>query len=115
MRRRTRSILIILFCTLLTSGAQLMIKFGVNKVDTQALLSIFNYNLITGGIMYILAAVLFILAVKHADLSLLYPLIATSFIWVALLSFFFLNEPLNGIKIGGIFLIVIGVGLISRT
>ena len=115
MQRRIKSIIITLFCTLLTSVAQLMIKFGVNNIDPQEWITVFNVNLIIGGILYILAAGLFIIAIKHADLSLLYPLIATSFIWVTLLSFLFLNEPLNIVKGGGVFLIIMGVGLISRT
>ncbi len=113
MRRRIKSILIVLVCTLLTSAGQILIKLGVNRITTLA--SALNIYVITGLVIYLGAAALLITALKHADLSLVYPLIATSFIWVSLLSASVLKEPLSIINWTGIGFIVVGVSCIGRS
>lgn len=113
MKRRTKSILIVLLCTVLTSAGQLLIKLGVNRITT--LLSALNIYIIAGLIIYLGAAGLLITALKHADLSLVYPLIATSFIWVSLLSAYVLQESLSMTNWIGIASIVLGVSFIGRS
>lgn len=115
MQKRQKAIITVLFCTLLTSVAQLIIKLGLNHVDLKNVWTLINANLLGGLILYVIAGVLLIFAMRDADLSLLYPLIGTSFIWVAIMSYFFLHEPMSIIKMGGIACIVLGVGLISRS
>src|SRR3989344_4346863 len=94
--KKTTAIIIVLLSTLLTSIGQLFFKFGANKLSLENLFS--NYLLFIGIILYIVALVIFILALKNNELSLLYPLYATSYIWVSLLSMFFLNETMNIFK-----------------
>ena len=113
MKRRTNSILKVLVCTILTSAGQVLIKTGVNAATT--FWSYFNPAITIGLILYVGAAVLLITALKHADLSLVYPLIATSFIWVSLLSLYFLSEIIKPLTWAGIGFIVIGVGCIGRS
>ena len=64
--------------------------------------------------MYGLSAILFIFALKYGKLSVLYPVIATSYVWVALLSSKVLAEPLSIPKWGGITLILFGIALVVR-
>lgn len=104
----------VLCCTLLTALGQLLIKFGVNKAIGD-LWSLLNLYIILGLGVYIVAGLLFMTAIQHAELSMLYPLIATSFIWVTIVSYLILNEPLNLMKLGGILCIIIGVACISKT
>ena len=105
------AILIVITCTVLTSLGQLFLKKGTYNISFEDI--IYNYWLFAGLIMYSLGAVLFILALKFGDLSLVYPIISLSFVWVALLSFFFLNESLSVSKLTGIPLILTGVCLIG--
>jgi len=65
--------------------------------------------------LYGLSAVLFVIALKHGNLSVLYPVIATSYIWVTLIAFKVLHEPVSIPKWLGIALIMGGVMLIVRT
>jgi drug/metabolite transporter (DMT)-like permease len=48
-----------------------------------------------------------------ASVSVAYPIIATSYIWAALLAWRFLGEPISRWSIAGICCIVLGVGLIG--
>ncbi|MEK6861151.1 MAG: EamA family transporter [Nanoarchaeota archaeon] len=112
---KTKAIIIVILCTFLTSLGQLLIKYGANKLSFQNLLTIFSFELISGILVYGLAAVLFIGVLRRVDLSMVYPIIGTSFIWVAILSYIFLRESMNILKISGIFIIVLGVALIGRS
>lgn len=72
-----------------------------------------NYHLFGGVSLYGLGTLLFIPALKGGDLSVIYPFVSLSYIWVSLLSVKFLGEKMNKIKWLGIALIIIGVSLIG--
>jgi len=112
---KTKAIIIVILCTLLTSLGQLLIKFGVNKLSFSNLITILNIHLILGILVYGFAAVLFIGVLRKVDLSLVYPIIGTSFVWVSILSYIFLKETINLFKISGILVIILGVALIGRS
>ena len=100
---------LIILCTFLTSVAQILYKFGANKLVVSLYGIITNYQIITGLILYITAGIIMITALRGGDLSVLYPIIATSYIWVALLSMFFLGELMNVYKWIGVFIVIAGV------
>ena len=102
---------LVLLCTLFTSTGQLFLKAGVMKVTS--FWTIFNWALILGIFLYATAAGLLIITLKFGELSVLYPAIATSFIWVNLLSMIFLNETIPFFRWIGIALIIFGVSLIG--
>jgi undecaprenyl phosphate-alpha-L-ara4N flippase subunit ArnE len=54
-----------------------------------------------------------ITAFKGGDVSVLYPIVATSYIWVSLLSMYFFNENLNLFRWVGISVILTGIIFIS--
>ncbi len=72
-----------------------------------------NYYLWAGIGCYGVGTVLFIPALKGGDLSVLYPLVSISYIWVSLLSMKILGEKMNWMKWVGIMLIIIGVSFIG--
>ncbi len=107
---------LVILCTLFTSTAALLLKAGVMKVDS--FLTVFNIMLLGGLALYVIAAVLLIIALKFGELSVLYPAIATSFIWVNIFSVILLNEDISLLRWAGAGLIILGVSLIglgSRT
>ena len=97
-------------CTLFTSVAQIIYKFGLNQ-DSITTKLIF---IAIGLSLYGVGAVLLTLALKGGELSILYPIIATSYIWVNLGANYFFNEPLTILKWIGIILIIMGVYYISK-
>lgn len=108
-----KAILIIIICTILTSLAQILFKFGSASFSFNPILLMQNYFVVFGFLSYALGALLLILALKEGELSTLYPFFATSYIWVLILSFLLFGESITFFKISGIFLIIIGVSCIG--
>jgi drug/metabolite transporter (DMT)-like permease len=54
-----------------------------------------------------------VLALRHGELSVLYPLISLSYVWVAILSVVVFGEAMNPFKILGIFVIMAGVAVMG--
>ena len=73
-----------------------------------------NYALIAGFVLYAIGAAMLIIALRGGELSVLYPFIALSFVWVALISRFFFHEPMNVFKLTGIGFIMLGIACIGK-
>jgi len=108
------AILLVIFCTLLTSAGQLLLKIGTQNLQPNWQALITNYALIGGIVLYGLGAVVLIIALKHGELSILYPFIALSFIWVMILSIFILHEQVVAWNWIGVFFILCGVSFIGK-
>jgi len=104
---------IVLGCTLLTSTAQLFWKLGVEKLEFNILSILTNPEIITGLLLYAIGGILLVISFRGGEVSVLYPIIATGFIWVSFLSMFFLSESMNIFKWIGVFTIVGGIALIG--
>lgn len=101
--------------TLSGAAAQILIKRGADHIAGGGLIGILtNLPLFFGYSLLALNTVLIVLALRHGHLSVLYPIIALSYVWVTLLSpRFFPADHLNALKIGGVALIMAGVSLIG--
>jgi len=103
----------ILGCTLLTSTAQLFWKFGADKLEFNLLSIITNVQIFAGIFLYLIGGILLIISFRGGEVTVLYPIFATSYIWVSLLSIYFLSELMTLFKWLGIFTIIAGIILIS--
>jgi uncharacterized membrane protein len=110
-RTNLSAIILIIFSTLFISVAQIFYKLASTNF-TFSLELIYNYYLFIGLFLYAIAALFLILALKRGELSTIYPMIATSYLWVALLSMFIFKEAINLFKWIGIILIIIGVAIL---
>ena len=52
---------------------------------------------------------------RGGEASVLYPIFASSYVWVVLLSYHFLGETMNVFKILGVLVIVFGITLVARS
>src|SRR3989338_9772064 len=103
METKLWAVLTLICTTFLTSTAHLLYKFGINSMKSFNLISLItNYFMIGGVILYVIGSTLMIVAFRGGDLSVLYPIIATGFIWVSFLSVHFLNESMNLLKWAGV-------------
>ncbi|MFH0979181.1 MAG: EamA family transporter [Candidatus Woesearchaeota archaeon] len=100
-------------CTLFTSFAQLFYKKGALALSPSVEGILFNTFLLIGICLYVVGAFLMLAALRGGELSVLYPIIATSFIWVSLISAFFLGESMNILKWFGVASIIFGISLIG--
>lgn len=101
--------LLVLFVTFLTSSAQLLWKKGSATLTFDILGVITNYYIIGGILLYAVGGTLIILSLRGGEVTVLYPIIATSYIWVSFLSIMFLNENMNLFKWIGIASIIAGI------
>ncbi len=125
-KRSNKSIYLVLGCTVFAAAAQVLLKFGaghampaMNPADVAtwipfiiALLG--NVPLLSGYCMSAGTAFLLILGLRDGELSMLYPIIAMTYVWVNLLSTYFFHEHLNFWKSVGILLVIGGVALLGR-
>lgn len=93
-----------------------MIKFGIERArqydwtDPQALLLFLMAYCLLG-----IGLVLLLLALREGELSTIYPVLATRYIWVvAVTPLLFANETFNLFKLTGAAIAAVGVGIITR-
>ena len=114
METKLWAVLTLICTTFLTSTAQLLYKFGINSMKSFNFISLItNYYILGGVLLYILGGTLMIVSFRGGDLSVLYPIIATGFIWVSFFSVYFLDESMNLLKWAGVLGIVAGIIMIG--
>jgi multidrug transporter EmrE-like cation transporter len=102
-------------CTILGAAAQILMKTGANRMTGAGLLGMAsNLPLMAGYCLYGLSTLLLVLALKDGELSLLYPVIALTYVWVTVLSFLIFHDSINPWKLAGIVLIVSGVAVLGK-
>jgi multidrug transporter EmrE-like cation transporter len=109
-------VLLILLFTFLAASAQVMWKYGTVRLGDHPtlLVLITDVPLIAGLAVYGMGAILMILALKHGELSVLYPLLSLSYVWVAILSVLLFHESMPAPKIAGICIIMAGVATLGK-
>src|SRR3989344_369118 len=107
MRDQTKAVAVMLLCTVFTSLGQLLWKVGVERIDLSSLLTFFNLPFLLGFVLYLVSAGLMFYAFSKGELSVLYPIVATSYVWVSLLSpFLFADDSMNWFKWAGVIVIL---------
>ncbi|MBS3097372.1 EamA family transporter [Candidatus Woesearchaeota archaeon] len=109
MRTQLWAMALVFIAGVVGSFGPLFFKKGAENFRFNIKALIKNYNLIIGVALYGIATVIFIPALKGGELSVLYPFVATTYIWVSLLSMKFLKEKMGLFKWMGVILIIIGV------
>ncbi|MGE0349205.1 EamA family transporter [Hydrogenophaga sp.] len=107
-----------LFCVLLTSAAQLILKRGMGATTTVEVGSTYlrafsSPQVWLGLILYGTSALLWLWVLSRLDVSLAYPLVSLGFVVTLALGVLWLGEPFSWIRVGGCTLIVIGVSLLA--
>ena len=79
-----------------------------------AMAMVLNPALLAGFSMYGVSMVLLVLALRHGELSLLYPMFAMTYVWVTILSVLVFHESMNVFKLAGIAIIIGGIAVLGR-
>ena len=110
----------VLVCTLLNAASNIFIKLGLAGLGDHpsmlaAAVGIFTIPMLFGGFALLGGStVLFVLALRKGDLSLLFPVFTLSYVWVAILSVIILHETMTPLKTAGLAIIMAGVALLGR-
>ncbi len=116
--KRKLAIIIVLACTLLVALGQYLIKLGANHLSHAGLLAtmigIFTIpQLFAGYCLYGIFTVMFVYALRHGELSILYPLIALGYVWVTITAVVAFHETMTPFKIVGLIVIIAGVAVLG--
>lgn len=107
-------ILVVAGCSILGAIGQICFKMGSETFTPSRPLTFLSLKMIAGLVCYGLASIIFILMLRQANLTILYPIIALSYVWVAIMATWFLHEPFSTYKWAGIALILAGVFVIVK-
>lgn len=105
---------LVAFCSVLGAVGQIFFKLASKDLAFNVMALLGNWKLILGLSLYGAATILFMVALRHGNVSVLYPIIALSYVWVTILSTVFLGEVFSAYKWFGIGFILLGVGIIVR-
>ena len=113
--QKRRSLVLIILFTILAAAAQVLFKLGTARLNGHVSLLVVatDFPLLSGLALYGIGAAMMILALRHGELSVLYPLISLSYVWVAIISVTMFGEMMNPYKIAGICVIMAGVGVMG--
>ncbi|MCC6587278.1 MAG: hypothetical protein IT168_11350 [Bryobacterales bacterium] len=116
---RQFSIFLVFLCTVLGAAAQILMKSGTQSSGHDSamalLIAIFsNPKLFAGYALYGISTAILVVALKYGELSILYPVIALTYVWVTVLSVFIYNESMNPMKMLGLATVVAGVAMLGR-
>jgi len=104
---------LVILATLAGAFGPILLKRATSKNFSSLKSLLANYHLFGGVLLYAVGTLLFVPALKGGDLSVLYPFVSLSYIWVSLLSVKYLGEKMNKFKWAGIALIILGVTFIG--
>ncbi len=110
---KKKSIIAILLATFFISMAQIFFKIGSQSLNYEWSSFVFNLPLFFGFSSYAVGAVLVILAIKGNALTIIYPIVTSSYVWVFLISVYYFDEIFSLSKILGILMIVLGIIIIN--
>jgi drug/metabolite transporter (DMT)-like permease len=116
--KRKLAIFIVLACTLLVAIGQYLIKLGANRLShagfMATMIGIFTIpQLFAGYCLYGVFTVLFVYALRHGELSILYPLIALGYVWVTITAVVAFHDTVNPLKVIGLVVIICGVAVLG--
>ncbi len=117
---QTRPLLMVLGCTILGAGAQILIKLGTAALGEhpsllETAIGILTIRLLFEGYALLgISTIVLILALRKGELSLLYPVFTLTYVWVTILSVIIFHDSINAFKLAGLSIIVGGVAVLGR-
>lgn len=115
----------ILISILFNVFGQFFIKTGVDKISPIHITQnkfiidiihiIFYPSIFAGLFLYAVGSVFWIFALSKTNLSYAYPMLSLGYILVLILSGVILKENISLTKIAGVFVIVLGIILVSKS
>jgi uncharacterized membrane protein len=89
------------------------LKAGASHVQMNVRALATNWRLAVGLSLYLLSTVFFIKGISRGEISVLFPLVSTGYIWTAIWSKLFFGESFTRPKFLGLGLIIIGCVLLG--
>ena len=116
---------LIMVGVLLNAAAQILLKSGMMRIghfefNWNALIPIGLQAALTPAILlglfcYVLSVVIWMAVLSRVEVSVAYPMVSIGYIVAAVAGWYFFGEALSAMRIGGIFVIILGVYMVSKT
>jgi uncharacterized membrane protein len=104
-----------LAAALLGALGQYLYKSGADQAGEGVMSYVWNPRLLGGVACYIAVMVLFVAAFKQGgELSVLYPIYASTFIFAAFLAYWAYGTPIKPINVAGMACLVVGMFLMGK-
>jgi drug/metabolite transporter (DMT)-like permease len=101
-------------CTLAGAAAQILFKLGARAIDQPIWKALLTPELFLGYALYGGSTAMFVLALRRGQLSVLYPIISLTYVWVAVLSVLIFREDLAPLRVAGLATVVTGVAVLGK-
>ena len=109
------SIAFFVAAALFGAWGQYLYKTGADRATGGISSYLLNARLLGGVVCYVAVMVLFVAAFKRGgQLSVLYPIYATTFIWAALIALWAFGTPIKPVNVVGMVFLVVGMFLMGR-
>jgi|GEM_PF-687915 len=121
------ALLLIIVSVIVNSSASLLLKKGASALTGgslrdlaasqgfwKAAAPVLNIYTISGLTLLVVSFVMFLVILSKISVSIAQPMLAMSYILIAIGAFFFYGEPLTFQKIAGIIIIIVGVTILSQ-
>ncbi len=109
MRTPLSSMLLVLAASFLGSIGAGFLKAGAAKLHGGMRYLFLNFKLAVGVAIFVASSVLYVIGIKHGQLSVLYPLVSLSYIWALVWARIFFKEKFTTRKLAGLCLILLGI------
>ena len=112
------AIFLTLIAALFTSYSQFLFKKGLTKKLNSIMdiiKTLMNKTILLGLCGYTVSFLLYLYALSGSQLSVVFPIFASSFIFVTIISSYKLKEPISLIRIAGILIIFLGIVIVAIT
>lgn len=110
---------ITLLSAVIAAVAQYLYKRNMEEFDfklDQIIATFMKRDIMIGGVLYGLSLIVYLYALDNAPLiSFVYPIFASTFVFVLLISKLVLHERINLHRVFGVLLIIAGIVVISLT
>lgn len=120
------ALILVAICIVFGAVGQILMKNGMSQVGeiggltklinmNTVLLMFTNTYVISGLVLYAMAAFLWLGALSNLNVSFMYPLLSLGYVLTAILGLMFLQEHVTWLRWSGIGLVIMGCFLILRT
>ena len=113
MKTEPMAVGLVLCSSFIGSFGGVFLKAGANRISNDLTSLLTNWRLAAGIFAFVLSSVFYVIAIKHGELSILYPMVSLGSIWTLLWSRIFFKEPLTRNKFMGLGMILFGIVLLG--
>lgn len=115
MKHNALALVLVFVSTFFVALGQILFKVASNAFAFSIDGFLLNWFVWLGFLSYFGGLVFFIWAIRLGELTIMYPLLSLSYVWVLLYSFLFLQELFTVQKFTGLFFAFVGIVLLAKS